>query len=139
MKLAIEIIRGVSAAQLSLRFWQGHNSATETHVSEPERVTCGTIACAAGWLALSPAIRKEGLAVGLHGNPQFSGHVGFLALARFFEISYHEARVLFNPRYSMEAIHFGTQVDKEIWLRRIEMFTSSPEKFKEYYIDGQWP
>jgi hypothetical protein len=128
MKFAIEIIRTIPENKIDLYYWQ--DRADSGYVSEPDAVTCGTICCVAGWLALDQRMRAEGMrASHLSGGPIFNGAFGYGALAEFFEIPRHEASALFSSRRKGETLKYGDVSDKEVWLRRVEWYTSNPQEF----------
>lgn len=91
--------------------------------------TCGTVCCAAGWLAYHPDFVAVGLSM---PTPNPDGSVGGLlryrdfemfwdkALSMLFNMDQHEAAPLFCPRgdYDFDELYFpGT--DKELWLKRV--------------------
>jgi hypothetical protein len=49
--------------------------------------TCGTAACAAGYLSLLPAFQEQGLRARNTGDPAFDDETGFVALERFFDVT----------------------------------------------------
>jgi hypothetical protein len=137
LKLAIDIIRAIPEEQVRLRFWHSHMPMlAERDVDLAERITCGTVCCAAGWFTLDPEMRKAGFSCDSDGEPAFEGRTSFIALGRFFDISTDEARGLFNRRKAIENREFGEAIsDKELWLRRIELFTSNRRRFNELYCE----
>jgi hypothetical protein len=123
-KDAIAIIAGIPYKQVSLRNWQKdmHPFRSRT-VHQTHRIDCGTVCCAAGWLALHPDMRKLGLRNGALGEPVLKrkGHLYDLedydALAELFGIDYKEAMALFGPGIS-EQERPNNENDKVVWLNR---------------------
>src|ERR1700748_3456143 len=91
LKLAIAIIETVPEENLNL------DSFVSRLASPEPRATCGTIACAAGWLGFHPEMNKLGLHLGPSpwGQkrlvPIFNGADRFHALAEFFETDWDTA------------------------------------------------
>jgi hypothetical protein len=130
LKRAIAIIEATPSKQLNLRFWQrGEKDTTKKqYVSSVQEVHCGTIACAAGWLALNPEMNAEGLSCGPFGYPVFEEHTQFAALQHFFDIRDVEAYRLFNSRTIFEQCG-GRELlsDKQIWLVRATQLLATAE------------
>jgi hypothetical protein len=137
LKVAIDIIRSIPDDRFSLRLWQTNVDQTNGHTTKDWECSCGTIACAGGWLALHPDMRSQGLYPGRSGEPRIGGFSGYDALAEFFEIGYQEARALFCPRlpYERKLPHLNPLSDKELWLYRMELFNSNPDRFVAFYLD----
>jgi hypothetical protein len=120
-KDAIAIADGIPDNRVNLDFFQqpervqveGKSFSTERWISKPEDITCGTLACMAGWLCLHPDMRKHGLRASSEGVPALNGCFEYLAMARFFGISRTEAYDLFTWKRDNEK---GT--DKQVWLKR---------------------
>lgn len=113
LKDAVAIIRGIPADRLDLNDWQQHNDDAAILV---EQISCGTIACAAGWLALHPDMRARGMGISyISGAPLFEGKVGYPALAHFFGINEDEAQILFGPRDQASS---RRKSDREVWVER---------------------
>jgi hypothetical protein len=91
-KRAIEIIEEKPDSQVMLKVWQQSNSVSHySYISSKQEATCGTIACAAGWLALDPEMQAQGLKSGYGGQPEFHFRgeicgVSFRALGLFFDV-----------------------------------------------------
>lgn len=121
-KDAIAIIEGIPADRLDLEGWQHNlNDFNPKTVRKPHKITCGTIACAGGWLALNPVMRRHGLRADKEGAPvlkngtQEERRDSYLALATLFDISEIEAENLFT--YRKEEGHWKRS-DKQVWLKR---------------------
>lgn len=92
-----------------LMFWQRTEGGDAL---ADEKATCGTIACAGGWMALMPEFQAMGVYPSLCGAPRYRGLQYAASVAeRFFG-----DQCLFNERYYSE--DRGT--DKEVVLRRFE-------------------
>lgn len=123
LKQAIAIIEAIPDEKVNLRTWQRQKNIYDATVTKMEDVSCGTLACAAGWLVLHPDMQAQGLKVGLSGNPVYNNGrrqlINFYALATFFDIRDVEADSLFQSRNSSE-MRGGNEdlTDKQIWLQR---------------------
>lgn len=140
MQQAVAIIRDIPDDQLSLLYWQheppGEN---ETFARNIGQTNCGTIACAAGWLALHPAMQEQGLYADGDGEPMFQSPIidrnwpkkyGFFALSIFFDITKDEASELFGQRSDADGNDDEEPElsDKQVWLMRAEKLIA---KYKE--------
>jgi hypothetical protein len=135
-KDAIAIIAGIPYKQVSLRNWQKdmHPFRSRT-VHQTHRIDCGTVCCAAGWLALDPAMQDAGLRAGYDGRPVFGILESYAALSAFFGTTREETEALFDRRRMIETVEFGESAsDKEVWLRRVETLTASRKRFREFFI-----
>lgn len=130
-KRAIEIIESLPDAQLNLKVWQ--KSIGFKYIISADQATCGTIACAAGWLALNPEMHAQGLSCGHSGQPLYRDGEGnyfsqFDALRIFFGIGERDADSLFEERTIYEMTGDRMQyTDKEIWLNRARSFLAGYE------------
>jgi hypothetical protein len=125
-KDAIAIISGIPDKHVRLDSWQDRTGRKGPLkplriIENSDEIKCNTLACAAGWLSLHPAMQ----ALGLHpdresgGEPVFGFHDGYYALADFFGITRNEAIELFGARDPLDASMYGEDLtDKELWLRR---------------------
>lgn len=113
---AYAIIDGVPEDRIDLGAWQ----SGEDRASNTAEITCGTIACAAGWLALHPGMNSRGLHPVYRGMPAFNGSDGYDALARFFGIEILQSIDLFYPNYDGES-------DKQVFLRRLRHLLNGGE------------
>jgi hypothetical protein len=131
LKQAIAIIDAINGNRVQLSYWQHRPDVGDDYARDEDEVTCGTIACAGGWLALSTAMQEQGLRAAYDGSPivverdEDTGLdvylYGFSALARFFDISQGEAEELFGARTVFEKRgSFEKLTDKEVWLKRAE-------------------
>lgn len=118
---AYAIIDGIPEDRFNLDLWR-------TKGKSPRE--CGTIACAAGWLAMHPEMRKKGLLNGEGGKPIFLDDLAierteFHALAKFFCMTYEQAAGLFCARwcgspYDPQSLRGYS--DKELWKYRVRKF-----------------
>lgn len=119
---AYAIIDGIPDARFKLSRWRigGH--------SEHD---CGTIACAAGWLAMHPDMCAAGLKASAHGAPKWNGVTGYDALSLFFGIDFDDAVSLFGPRKTIftpdnemkfEPNESHCVSDHDLWLARVRNF-----------------
>lgn len=115
-KDAIAIVGGIPEERISLSSFQDGMEFAET----AREITCGTLACAAGWLSLHPDMQALGLRVGPYGDPVYAHHdSGFESLAEFFGMTEDQARLVFGSRYSWKCrIDSADLSDKELWLAR---------------------
>jgi hypothetical protein len=123
MNQAIAIIKDIPDDQLSLLYWQHEPEAeNETFARDMAQTNCGTLACAAGWLSLHPAMQEQGLFADRDGEPIHllgtKRRYGFNALAQFFDLLISEAEGLFGQRQEGEGGEEMT--DKQVWLLRAE-------------------
>lgn len=115
---AVDFIASRDDQQLDLSDWQRGKIAVHSL-----QVTCGTIACAGGWLALNPEFEALGLQPGLTGSPYLGTLVGYGALAKLFELPYRVATNLFYFRQYEDMELFGGEAcnlmtDRQLWLSR---------------------
>ncbi len=94
--------------------------------------SCGTIACAAGWLGFHPKMRAAGLKtqhnrldnyyqMTYRGEHDAGAYV--YAMSEAFGLGRRDASELFNGRQSSEKEgDFAKLSDKQIWLRRVREF-----------------
>lgn len=81
------------AGKVNMGSWQ----TGEVRETEAELHECGTAACFAGWLAVSPEFQAAdgGLDTkGAPGMPAFNKHHGGGAVAEWLEVEHEEARML---------------------------------------------
>lgn len=91
LEQAIAVMRRAGA--VDMRRWQsGEVRETEAGLHE-----CGTAACFAGWLAVSPEFQASGGSLdtkGAPGMPAYKRHHGGGAVAEWLEVEHEEARAL---------------------------------------------
>ena len=105
--------------------WFGHNTddhshGIQYHTASSRRLlkTCGTTACALGWLATDPSFKRAGLSVS-QGGPTINGMrypEAYQAAADFFDISELQASLLFGG-------HTHVRTPKA-WAKRAKKFIS---------------
>lgn len=107
------------AGKVIMSDWQtGEIRGTEAELHE-----CGTAACFAGWLAVSPEFQAAGGDVGFGGNPLFGPLGGFRAITEWLEIKdpkaakavqvivYGRSRVTFPSQDPREYLTFPVGVE----------------------------
>lgn len=86
---------------------------------------CGTICCAAGWLALHPRFQKLGVGLNKLGEMTINGHWSTYAhvMSSIFNIPYRTAEELFGRRTVSESRNANrTLTDKQVWLARVRKY-----------------
>lgn len=121
LKDAYAIIDGIPESAFNLRRWR---------TAEGESLECGTICCAAGWLAQHPDMVAKGLSLeegrfAALAVPTLGGVIGFGAMSILFGIERNEADAIFSDRcfggrYQPE--NWAELTDKEIWKARVRNF-----------------
>lgn len=116
---AYAIIDGIPDEAFNLQSWT---------TKEGRRLDCGTICCAAGWLARHP----DNIADGFHmargryfesnSHPAFKKHTGYHAIGAFYGIPNSVAFDLFGPRISGFRAKHAHWTDKQIWLERVRRY-----------------
>jgi hypothetical protein len=101
MELLLDVLKHVPRERFNMEHWVEDPSS----LNAAAEATCGTVACAAGWLAMDPRARAQGLTLRLDSigsniftTPTFNHEDSFRALASFFEITSFQAENLFHPR-----------------------------------------
>ncbi|PLC44505.1 hypothetical protein C0Q88_07445 [Ralstonia pickettii] len=134
LKDAYAIIDGIPGRVIDLDMWTAETGDSQF---------CGTIACAAGWLARHPKFNAQGLKLefGDDGPPMHepSGTYGFTALAKMFNLDESKSEHdLFNARiggYRDEELtdaQFVRMSDKQLFKRRVlRLFQEYSEPFNE--------
>ena len=119
---AYAIIDGIPADRFYLNSWRLTGKSAQD---------CGTIACAAGWLAMHPTMRDCGLRNDREGAPIFKNSLGisqfdYQALAKFFCMTVAQAQDIFCPRWRRSAYNPVKAIekysDKELWKFRVRKF-----------------
>ncbi|MEZ2310824.1 hypothetical protein AB6809_29690 [Paraburkholderia sp. RCC_158] len=131
LKDAYAIIDGIPDDNLALNRWRTKDQGS----------SCGTIACAAGWLTLHPKFQELGLGVkrtecdqSMGPWPSFAGQTRIDALAVLFRLEFEDAYGLFGERWNTPARDLGLReqaTDKEIFLARVLKFLSKHGQLKE--------
>jgi hypothetical protein len=121
LKDAYEIVDGIPAENFFLNQWRMRD----------EGPSCGTIACAAGWLTLHPKFQALGLEYGKTANDstqiKYRGVIHMSALAQFFGISNTDANGIFGVAATFEP----GRAHKAIFLRRLYNFLHLHGQLKE--------
>lgn len=94
---AIAIMERVKAGghPVQMEAWQTVKPGQTVGRTEEELHTCGTAACFAGWVAVSPEFQAAGGGVALDGAPRSSGTpAGAPSIARWLDIYYGDAQAL---------------------------------------------
>lgn len=124
-KDAVAIIRGIPEERFDLNDWQARKAPSKypglriegMPVQYPTQISCGTIACAAGWLALHPKMQALGIEVsGSSGSPMWGSLWGSDAFAKLFNITEDEAVKLFSTRQA-DLWEEGIS-DRDVWIAR---------------------
>lgn len=131
LKDAYEIISGIPDDNLALNRWRTKDQGS----------SCGTIACAAGWLTLHPKFQALGLGVkhtewdsGMGPWPSFQGKDRIDALAKLFRLDFDDAYGLFCERWKTPTLALGLPEngsDKQVFLARVRKFLSKHGQLKE--------
>jgi hypothetical protein len=121
---AVNLVASKTSEQLDLGNWQWNGSGEIA--SSSDEVNCGTIACAAGWIALDREFQSLGVLPNPSGVPRFGGSVGYGALATLFDITEAESYNLFYTRNGDDFKEFGHDMvvhmtDRQLWLSRARM------------------
>lgn len=116
LKDAYSIIDGIPADLINL---------DKIYTNLGERPDCGTIACAAGFLALHPQFQALGLMPYMEDGIQFEGAFGWYAkvMAELFSLSCVDAIQIFSPRGSSTYdVGMSALPHKELFLHRVTQF-----------------
>ncbi len=121
---AVNLVASKTSEQLDLGGWQWNGSGEIA--SSSDEVNCGTIACAAGWIALDREFQSLGVFPNPSGVPRFGGSLGYDALATLFDITEAESYNLFYTRNGDDFKEFGHDMvvhmtDRQLWLSRARM------------------
>lgn len=114
---AIAVMERVKARgdRFDLCTWREHVPGFDPQ-SEQELHTCGTAACFAGWVAVSPEFRADGGSACTEGTPKFptNTHVarGGTAIAHWLDIPISEAENLCGL-YDSERV-YGVEMEDEV-------------------------
>lgn len=118
---AYAIIDGIPDNRIDLAQWRKVGRSPHS---------CGTIACAAGWLSMHPDMKDRGLLSGSGGMPKFRNESGYFsycyeALAIMFGIDRRSASDIFCTRFMggrLDPENAGQLSDKELWKARVRNF-----------------
>jgi hypothetical protein len=125
---AFAIIDGIPKKAFDLDSW----------VSKDAGKSCGTIACAGGWLAMHPTMNKAGLLPDWGGTPMTANHerYGFGALQQVFslygsrEVDMFEAHGFGYKDHELTEEQLERFPDKKLWKRRVlRLFQEYNEPF----------
>ena len=94
--LAIEVMGRVVRQQyeFDIGTWVGTDSDYSFPTTEQEASECGTAACFAGWIALSPEGREAGMHLSKGGTPGHGNDYGVFSVVSFLDIPFVEAKHL---------------------------------------------
>ena len=95
------------------------------HGGNPNPHACGTIACAAGWIAMHPDFQELGLTLTSYGSILFNGHAKgcWIVMAEILGITVHDSIIIFDGRNDFERRgKLGKLSDKELWKYRVRKF-----------------
>ncbi|KVQ35726.1 hypothetical protein WK03_35245 [Burkholderia cepacia] len=130
---AFAIIDGIPDSSLNLATWRQKGRKHE----------CGTLACAAGWLAMHPDMNELGLSTGIpyDGMPLFEASSGFSALREFFGLDFHSQNIFEGAGYGYKDGELGDlrkdMTDKQLWKRRVlRLFQEYNEPFDPMVGEG---
>jgi hypothetical protein len=133
---AFAILDGLPEEAIKLWTWREKGRKPE----------CGTIACAAGWLAMHPAMNALGLTTlnQYDGTPKLAeSYSGMTAMRVFFDLSMDEATIFEGRRHGYKdwELHGGGVLhlltDKQLWKRRaLRLFQKYNEPFDPKVAEG---
>ncbi|MFW6855295.1 hypothetical protein ACODYM_28810 [Burkholderia gladioli] len=111
---AFEIIDGIPSRALKLSNWR----------TKGEMPECGTIACAAGWLAMHPKFNALGFTADEHtGAPWFKGHSCFYAAQLLLGLDGESDRIFSSRHHGYKDHELGQSIrklsEKQLWKRRV--------------------
>ena len=89
VKKAIAIMESVVERddKFNMNIWRGVlDDDVKPPLTEARLRACGTAACFAGWVAVSPEFRTDGGVVGVTGAPRLGERIGAIAIAKWLEI-----------------------------------------------------
>jgi hypothetical protein len=130
---AFAIIDGIPKKAFDLDMWVSQRGKNKS---------CGTIACAAGWLAMHPKMNGFGLTNSMGGAPEFKGLTSFAALREFFHLNYREGDLFeaAGSGYADNELPKHVRValsDKQLWKRRVlRLFQAYNEPFDPKVGEG---
>lgn len=78
--------------KIHMNSWQICKSTDHTiALTETELHACGNLACFAGYIAVSPEAKEEGMTINTSGVPVFKGHYASDAIAELLNIDFDTA------------------------------------------------
>ena len=92
VKKAIAIMK--RAGEVNMEYWQTSKHGYDFKTTEAELHECGTAACFAGWVAVSPEWKQSGGGVADGGIPEIKGLSGILAISEWLGINYIDVNYL---------------------------------------------
>lgn len=132
MRLCREIVASIPEQKLNLDCWASVDGFTRP-LTKPSPSTCGTIACAGGWISMDPRVNELGLRL----EPDTLGRwcpnykfaratgpalaLGFTAFHIFLDIPPEDSRALFDGLVTEEESALNKS-DKQIWLARFDKY-----------------
>lgn len=123
--------------KFDLNVWavpDGFDNLASDHGPYSERtkiipVDCGTVACAMGLAAISGVFKDEGLTYTIESNgslyPEYDNAQGFGAAAKFFEIRYSDATMLFSRDGYSEYMNMRGAVGERVVAAIIREFVAT--------------
>ena len=110
LKTLIDVMQRVvdKNKPFDMQTWQDMDDVLQKASTEEELHTCGTTACIAGYLAVSPEFKKAGGKVSRIGAPIFDGVDQYRAIESYLECSMELAELITDP--SMTDIFYDAEV-----------------------------
>lgn len=144
---AADIVSAIPKKQFNLDVWVDSKTVSKPNSDEvkPANTTCGTIACAGGWLALTPKFNRKGLKLlkleydSSHSlyHVDKNGHkaYGYKGLGAVFDITEYEAMQLFASRnhgiYDSEILKMDDRSrmsDRRLFKERVKKFLKANQQ-----------
>lgn len=95
----------------------------------PKKISCGTTACAMGWLSTDPWFKRRGLSLDNYHTPAYShmgkNYIGFDAARTFFDIAPWNAAQIFEDTNYPKSYSGVRLLDRVV--ARIENFVQTGE------------
>lgn len=109
LKHAIEVLEKVDPAQFRMDVWFTNLPAKR----------CDSYGCAAGWCAVDPQFKTEGLRLQGITTPQpaFGHFTGYQALGEFFDLNDGNTHYLFDPDYYPAAVAYRGITPQQVIIR----------------------
>lgn len=93
IQIAIDVMKRAGEVDMLL-YQRTPGQFDKTVYSEEEAHECGTIACFAGWLSLSPEFKEQGGKISSTGYPDLNGRYGPSAIGDFLGVDRNTAIAL---------------------------------------------